>query len=88
MVDICQLTNQEKINSFNLFPNPNEGIFNVISDEKLVFIRIIDISGKVVFEMEINSFQAQIDLSDYANGLYFLIAETKATTFRKVLLKR
>jgi hypothetical protein len=62
--------------TFNVFPNPNTGIFNVLtpSMEQEAVIEVFSMDGRKVGSWIIpaNTTQQQIDLSDAAPGIYQL----------------
>ncbi|MFO7668852.1 MAG: T9SS type A sorting domain-containing protein [Bacteroidales bacterium] len=60
----------------NIFPNPTQGLVEIYSEDNQVYTyEIIDQLGRL---MENKSFQSynRIDLSDYMNGLYFVILKS------------
>lgn len=65
-----------KINSFLLYPNPNQGKFtyvNVNESEATSQLIICDIAGKAVYTAYINNNAPfELDLSNLNNGLYIV----------------
>ncbi len=55
----------------NVFPNPNSGIFNISVEQPAILI-IYNSMGQIVLEKKLFVDTAQIDLSDFSNGIYFL----------------
>lgn len=53
-------------------PNPAKSIIHVRSENKMSFIQICDVSGKVILQKSMNSFMETIDVSTLQNGLYIL----------------
>ena len=81
---------------FKVYPNPTSNIVNVqCTMNNVQFgeaeIQVVDMYGRLVDVVETQNFAslqtAQIDLSRYANGVYFikLIAEDKTIAVRKVV---
>jgi hypothetical protein len=70
------------INSKNvaLFPNPNSGLFNLNLKDKST-IQIIDAIGREVYYQKANAGMHQIDLSEKANGIYFMKVKTDKAIF-------
>ena len=67
------------INDFNIYPNPNEGIFRVsfsANSTDLIELRVINPLGEDIFFDQLSSFDGEYDkkinLSNYANGVYFM----------------
>jgi len=63
--------------SIKVYPNPTESIINIESEEEVIEIRIVDISGK---SMSIEPSNNSIDLSSFKNGTYFLHITTENGT--------
>lgn len=87
--------NQQLIN-MQVFPNPNKGVFTIHMNAKSaqpISIRIIDLTGKTVYEaLDVNILSTHtmdIDLSDLANGVYniFVIGENGITDKKVVIQK-
>jgi hypothetical protein len=69
-------TNVEKVNSNPIFlkPNPTDGFVYLISNKKINSVTIFNIYG-CELHLKINN-QNQIDLSNYAKGVYFFKIQT------------
>ncbi len=68
----------------NIFPNPTTGILNITAHD-LEKIMVIDISGKLIKEMNPNP---KIDLSDLSKGLYFIkLISEKQEWVQKIIIK-
>ena len=76
-------------NTFNLFPNPSpSGIFHVEMEEsQKISFRVIDEWGRIITRSGGNSSQITNDLSEYPDGLYFLIFYMKNYTFQRKIMK-
>jgi hypothetical protein len=62
--------NTEKI---IIYPNPSNGVFNIQSlDKKIDEVRLVDLTGKTVYQSTVNSFEKEIRLKDVSKGIYFL----------------
>ena len=55
-------------NATILFPNPTTGVLN-IENKNIDKINVLDLSGKVISEIDV---KPQIDVSQLSNGIYFL----------------
>lgn len=62
----------EKVNSINVYPNPNNGILNITVSEstKNASIEIYDAVGKLVLSKKLNGTQNAINVSELAGGIY------------------
>lgn len=62
-----------KILSFTIFPNPIFDNVNIKTDEKIAFLKLFDIQGKIVLEKK--NPEKTIDFSSLIKGVYFLKLE-------------
>jgi hypothetical protein len=69
-----------------VIPNPSEGRF-YISSEKPFEIRIMDLTGRVVYESsnEMTS-NTEIDLNDQPKGIYFIWIKTREMVMNRKLV--
>ena len=75
--------------SLNIFPNPSDGLVQVIYQGQLNNaspIRVIDASGKVVFQTLQRSSTEQLDLSHLPKGFYALQLETEQGILSKKMI--
>ena len=78
-------------NKFNIivFPNPNNGIFNIFGFEEQAEISVKNALGQEVFNSEIDLNSSQIDLSNQASGIYFVkITSGNSSANRKIVLTK
>jgi autotransporter-associated beta strand protein len=81
-------TEDSLIDKLLIYPNPSNGLFNISypTKEELT-ISIFDISGKLVKSIN-NVKDKQIDLSGYAQGIYFAKIDINGIqTVKKIVLK-
>lgn len=66
--------NNQYANHFAIYPNPNNGIFNVsLTSFNKAFVNFYDIRGRVLLEpKKINGLETQFDLSSFAKGIYLV----------------
>jgi hypothetical protein len=82
--DMQEIVNNNTSSDFALYPNPNDGLFNInyvlTSDENAELV-ITDVTGKLVKAINLNqeANQMQIDLSHLQNGVYFYYVKQNAT---------
>lgn len=63
--------------NFKVYPNPSNSIFNIESSESINNLKIMDISGKIIYLInQLNNTNTEIDLSNFPKGIYFLSAST------------
>ncbi|MGE0634993.1 MAG: T9SS type A sorting domain-containing protein [Bacteroidia bacterium] len=58
----------------SIFPNPNNGVFTVLLSELIqgTSLQIADITGQVIMQSSLNSYQSSIDISGYSSGIYIV----------------
>ncbi len=60
-------------NKFKISPNPSNGIYVVTCEhDNLKTIEVTDINGKIIYFISNKEKMYKIDISNYANGIYFL----------------
>ena len=74
----------EKDDSINVSPNPTSGIVNINSNFNIKKVELYDVQGRVL-ETHIGETKT-IDISEKANGIYFLkITTEKGSKVEKVI---
>ncbi len=73
----------------SIYPNPSTGIFNV-ELKNANTVKISNTLGAVVYEQNVEELlNTQIDLSTFANGIYFItVANEKGSSVKKVMLNK
>jgi photosystem II stability/assembly factor-like uncharacterized protein len=62
---------------FQIYPNPNNGIFNFQQSQNWSTVEIFNSTGQRIYTSEITSAQSAIDLNKEAKGIYFVRASYK-----------
>lgn len=63
-------------NRLTAYPNPVSELLNVRSPEPIQNIKVFDMTGRLVHEINhVNSENANINMSGFANGIYFIDAD-------------
>ncbi len=80
------IRNAEKINNFNIVPNPADKNFSIATLDKIQKIEILNVSGQKIIETK--EFQ-NIDISNLTKGLYFVTIsfENGKKETRKIIKK-
>jgi hypothetical protein len=79
------------LNFAKVFPNPTNGLLHIFSESDINQIRLVDISGKIVWNQKVAaSKQEIINISSLNDGVYFLnvLSVSNAQSVHKVVLKR
>lgn len=78
---------ENKIPSFEIYPNPASGVVSISSEANIRTIKIFNQPGEsILFEL-VNSKNHTIDLSSLPSGLYFIKCESDNNSFSKIILK-
>ena len=77
-------------NSFNVYPNPSNGIFNIKMRNNIseFEFEVIDITGKtIITKNKVLNNSYQLNLSSFSSGLYFInISVDDQTSTKKLIL--
>jgi len=71
-----------------VYPNPNNGIFTFDSDLTLENIKVYDLFGQLVFSKKTNKNITLVDLTNLANGVYFLKANNYEANLSVKIIKQ
>lgn len=76
------IVNDLKIQQLNIFPNPNNGLFNLtfnLPQKEKTIIRVYSSNAQIVYEKELTNFQGffeeQINITNRPSGNYFLMIQ-------------
>ena len=88
--DCTNITEKDKIN-FDIIPNPNNGVFNIIFEKTmngLSKINIYDIGGKIIYNKDITSNDNKINLSNIEKGIYLITVENNLhKTVKRIIVQ-
>lgn len=59
---------------FTYYPNPSAGLVNITSGSNIEAISIYNVAGQLLTSKKVNATETTIDLSSFANGIYFVKA--------------
>ena len=69
-------------------PNPNKGVFNVkVTEGTLTNVSVIDITGRTIVSTVVNSDNTLLDITQYAEGVYYVVVKTTIGTSIKKVIK-
>lgn len=74
-VQMCEGIKEQgsSISGVTLFPNPNTGIFTVELNASLAKgLQLIDLNGKIVYAISMPEEKTELNISELANGIYYL----------------
>lgn len=80
----CTGVEEQVLNNVNIYPNPAQD-FIMIDSENVEYVEVIDIYGRVITSSEING-ETRIEMSDFADGIYYVrLHSNGATAVQKVV---
>jgi hypothetical protein len=88
--------NQNDFSNMNIYPNPNNGLFNVsfdlLRDEKTMNVVLTDITGRIIYKRQLESHTGtstfQMNTTSFEKGTYFLeISNSQSRSVRKVIVQ-
>jgi hypothetical protein len=84
-----QLDNELKQNnSLSIYPNPSEGIINVLTNQEIDKLVVYNQNGQQVVSLIGFTSNMEVNLTNQPKGMYFIVAYTKETIYRdKIILK-
>ena len=75
-------------NRINIFPNPSNGIFSIKSENKISFVKIMNVFGECIYKSLMLNAQSLIDLSSQPKGIYFIrINNESGNTTKKLIIQ-
>lgn len=81
----CTSIEENHFNNVSIYPNPAED-FIMINSENVEFAEVIDIYGRVITTSEING-ETRIDMSNFANGIYYVRLHSNGETAVQKVVK-
>ena len=85
LVKDCIGVEEQSLNNVNIYPNPAED-FIMINSENVEFAEVIDIYGRVITSAEING-ETRIEMSDFADGIYYVRLHSNGETAIQKVVK-
>jgi hypothetical protein len=84
------LFNEAEANvNFEVYPNPTNGIVNIITSNKNVTIEVLTSSGVSVLKDYFDEAQVRLNLNKYAEGIYFIkVSSNDEQGVFKIVLKK
>ncbi|MGM0612911.1 MAG: C25 family cysteine peptidase [Bacteroidota bacterium] len=89
--DIYTSSGEQTANSgLNVFPNPASERINIVAAEKIEYIEIRDVSGRVILTQLVNDPKKTINVQNFAEGVYFVTIrmENETVENKKVIIRK
>ncbi len=82
-------TEIQNVSEISIFPNPTSGMLNIATENKIGKVEIINGLGEIVISRKISDNNANIDMSNLSNGMYFVrISGNNNVQIMKVILEK
>jgi carboxypeptidase T len=86
IVEQCATVSEDHNIEIKLFPNPNQGEFEILGLNSSAELIVKNLSGKIVLKKEIHSGEP-IETSEISNGYYFVeVVSSQATIFKTQII--
>lgn len=85
-IDFLEVDHFKNTSSIQLFPNPSASILNIQTQEKIIDIKIIDITGRTTNVS--NYVNNKVDVSNLSSGMYFVTIKTENGLFKEKFIKQ
>ncbi|WP_299684711.1 T9SS type A sorting domain-containing protein [uncultured Dokdonia sp.] len=71
-----------------LYPNPSDAVLTIETTSNMKTIHVYDMQGRSILSTEVSGQTTAIDISTFANGVYFVTVKTDIGEITKRVLKR
>ena len=72
---------------FNYSPNPAKDNLTINANASIESLQLFDVQGRLLVTEITNSHQANINISNYSNGVYFLKVNSEMGAKKKKIIK-
>lgn len=86
--EILSTQNYTSDSSIRMFPNPTSDWVSLSSDSKIDSVEVYTVLGKQVYQSKIDSTNYDLDISNFAKGLYIVKLKVKNNSIIKKLIKQ
>ncbi|MCX6296242.1 MAG: ASPIC/UnbV domain-containing protein, partial [Bacteroidetes bacterium] len=85
-VDVCAGISSISEPLFNIYPNPTSGMLNIETEANENTISLFDVLGNVIYSVKSSSLKTEIDMQNFADGIYFLkVANSKTVSTMRII---
>ncbi len=88
---ITGILEQVKDNDLQVFPNPTDGLVNVIMPDlggKTANVSLYGLDGKRIMNKTVNNNQFQLDLYNFPSGSYFIVINSNNHIYKKEIIRQ
>ena len=83
--DLEDFVDEITASMINVFPNPTRDFFSITAPGMILHVVVTDISGKVVYNTNVNNEEVRISASSFEPGIYLVRIHTEDGVFLKKL---
>jgi hypothetical protein len=85
LIGVNELTSAK---SFSIYPNPSNGVFNIIASGTIQSVKITDALGNIIKNLDTDERSLRVDIADKPKGAYLVTVQTAKSAYtRKIVLK-
>ena len=79
-------TNEATFTDFSYYPNPSSGLVNIKAAEAITSVQVYNVAGQLLKQQNADSTETTIDISSFADGVYFfrVANDSRQANFRIV----
>ena len=87
-INNVSITENEATDEISIYPNPARDFVNISGNDKINSVKVYNCLGMMVEEIEVNANEAEIKISDYNTGIYFVDVQTEnGNIVKKVVIR-
>jgi hypothetical protein len=76
-------TDEFSVNTFEIYPNPASNLLHLNGLTQIETVSIFNVTGQKILDTKVSSTNSTIDVSQFSNGLYFLMMRDTTIKFIK-----
>lgn len=85
-ITVSTFVSEIETSNFSIFPNPAND-FVIVEADNISEISITDLSGKIVYQKNINRSKERINISTFKSGIYILSVKDEYSVYTQKLIK-
>ena len=87
-INNVSIAENEASDEISIYPNPARDFVNISGNDLINSVKVYNCLGMMVEEIEVNANEAEINISDYNTGIYFVDVQTEnGNIVKKVVIR-
>ena len=87
-INDVSIAENEASDEISIYPNPARDFVNISGNDLINSVKVYNCLGMMVEEIEVNANEAEINISDYNTGIYFVDVQTEnGNIVKKVVIR-